>query len=131
MREEELRRGDPIRPLDWHETLPFEAAAASDRLGWVGLEAARYREPPASEIDLPPLTHHTLILFARPPEELDLQYEGVKRHMPPPPERSYWCRPAARPCGAGAGPTTRSPSAWSRGWWRGAPPRPSTSTRHG
>jgi AraC family transcriptional regulator len=84
MREEELRRGDPIRPLDWHETLPFEAAAASDRLGWVGLEAARYREPPASEINLSPLTHHTLILFARPPEELDLRYEGLKRHMPPP-----------------------------------------------
>jgi len=49
MREEELRRADPIRPLDWHETLPFKAAAASDRLGWVGLEAARYREPPASK----------------------------------------------------------------------------------
>src|SRR6516165_1499210 len=84
MREEELRRADPIRPLDWHETLPFKAAAASDRLGWVGLEAARYREPPASEINLPPLTHHTLILFARPPEELDLRYEGLKRHVPPP-----------------------------------------------
>src|SRR5215468_4336454 len=84
MREEELRRGDPIRPLDWYETLPFEAAAASDRLGWVGLVAARYREPPASEINLSPLTHHTLVLFARPPEELDLCYEGLKRHVPPP-----------------------------------------------
>ena len=30
--------------------IPFEAAAASDRLGWVGLEAARYREAPASEL---------------------------------------------------------------------------------
>jgi AraC family transcriptional regulator len=84
MREDELRRGDPIRPLDWYETLPFEAAAASFRLGWVGLEAARYREPPASEINLSPLTHHTLVLFARPPKELDLRYEGLKRHVPPP-----------------------------------------------
>src|SRR5262245_23483150 len=84
MREEELRRGDPIRPLDRHEPLAFEAAAASDRLGWVGLEAARYRGPPASEINLSPLTHHTLILFARPLEELDLSYEGLKRHVPPP-----------------------------------------------
>jgi AraC family transcriptional regulator len=25
-----------------------------------------------------------LVLFARPPEELDLRYEGVKRHVPPP-----------------------------------------------
>src|SRR5262249_33142759 len=84
MREEELRRGDPIRPLDWYETLPFEAAAASFQLGWVGLVAARYREPPVSEINLSPLTHHTLVLFARPPEELDLRYEGLKRHVPPP-----------------------------------------------
>jgi AraC family transcriptional regulator len=30
------------------------------------------------------LTHHTLVLFTRPPEELDLSYEGVKRHRPPP-----------------------------------------------
>jgi AraC family transcriptional regulator len=84
MREEELRRGAPIRPLDWHETLPVEAAAASDWLGWVGLKVARYREPPASEINLPPLTHHSLVLVARPPEELDLRYEGLKRHVPPP-----------------------------------------------
>src|SRR5262249_56361520 len=111
MREEELRRDDPIRPLDWHETLPFEAAAASDRLGWVGLEAARYREPPASEINLPPLTHHSLILFARPPEELELRYEGLKRHVPPPPpERSSWCRPAARTGCALARPPPPSPT---------------------
>ena len=84
MREEELRRGDPIRPLDWHETLPCAADTSSDRLGWVGLEAARYREPPASELNVPALTHHSLVLVARPPEQLDLLYEGVKRHVPPP-----------------------------------------------
>ena len=84
MRQEEPGRGDQLGPLDWLRRVPFEAAASSDRLGWVGLEAARYREPPASEINLPPLTHHTLILFARPPEELDLRYEGLKRHVPPP-----------------------------------------------
>src|SRR5262245_37926204 len=78
------RRGDPIRPLDWYRILPFDAAAASDRLGWVGLVAARYCEPPASELNLSPLTHHTLVLFARPPEELDLRSEGLKRHVPPP-----------------------------------------------
>src|SRR5262249_44800794 len=32
----------------------------------------------------PILTHHLLILYARPPEELDLRYEGVKRQVPPP-----------------------------------------------
>jgi AraC family transcriptional regulator len=30
------------------------------------------------------MTHHRLVLFSRPPEELDLVYEGVKRHVPPP-----------------------------------------------
>ena len=41
MRQEQLVRGDPIGPLDWHKILPFEAAAASHRLAWVGLEVAR------------------------------------------------------------------------------------------
>jgi AraC family transcriptional regulator len=84
MRQEEPRRGDPMGPLDWRKIIPFEAAASSDRLGWVGLEAARYPEAPASELEQPGITHHGLVLFARPPEELDLRYEGVKRHVPPP-----------------------------------------------
>ena len=62
----------------------MEAAAASDRLGWPGLEAARYRAAPAGEVNSPALTHHRLVLVARPPEELDLRYDEVKRHAPPP-----------------------------------------------
>ena len=42
-------------PRAWRKIVPFEAAAASDRLGWVGLEAARYREAPASELNPPAL----------------------------------------------------------------------------
>jgi AraC family transcriptional regulator len=76
--------GDPIGPLDWFKMLPFEPAASSHRLGWAGLEAARNRAVPASELHAPAITHHRLILFSRPPEELDLLYEGVKRHVPPP-----------------------------------------------
>jgi hypothetical protein len=30
-----------IRPRDWLKVIPFQAVAASHRLGWVGLEAAR------------------------------------------------------------------------------------------
>jgi AraC family transcriptional regulator len=63
---------------------PFQAAATSDRLGWVGLEAERYCATPAAEFSVPALTHHWLVLFVRPPQELDLRYEGVKRHVPPP-----------------------------------------------
>jgi AraC family transcriptional regulator len=74
----------PIRPLDWLKVIPFQAVAASDRLGWVGLEAARYRASPAWEYNAPPLTHHRLVLVSRPPQELELRFDGVKRHVPPP-----------------------------------------------
>jgi AraC family transcriptional regulator len=84
MRPHEPGRGDRIGPLDWLKNIPFEPAAASGRLGWVGLEAARYRATPAAEYNPPALTHHWFVLFVRPPEKLDLVYEGVKRHVPLP-----------------------------------------------
>ena len=84
MREEQLQPGDPIRPLDWFKNLPFEPAASSHRLGWAGLEAARNRAAPISELNAPPLTHHRLFLVTRPPEEWEMLYDGVKRHVPPP-----------------------------------------------
>jgi AraC family transcriptional regulator len=84
MPEKQPGRGDPIGPLDWLKLLPHEAAASSDRMGWVGLEAARYRAASAAERNQPIITHHLLILYARPPEEMELRYEGVKRHVPPP-----------------------------------------------
>src|SRR5262245_11391245 len=85
MRQEEPGSHGPIGPLAaLRRIIPFEADAASDRLGWAGLEAARYRAAPASELNPPALTHNRLVLFARPPEELDLLYEGVRRHVPPP-----------------------------------------------
>jgi hypothetical protein len=76
--QEEPQPGDTIGPLDWLKKFPGEPFAASDRLGWVGLEAARYHATPAFEFfhPRPALTHHMLILYARPPEELDLVYEG-------------------------------------------------------
>ena len=84
MPEKQPGSGDPLGPLDWLKILPHETAASSDRLGWVGLEAARCRAAPAFEFDLPALTHHRLFLFTRPPDELDLRYDGVNRHVPPP-----------------------------------------------
>jgi AraC family transcriptional regulator len=84
MQQVEPKTSDPIGPLDWLKLLPFEPDASSHRLGWAGLEAARNRAVPASELHAPALTHHRLILFSRPLEELDLRYEGVKRHVPPP-----------------------------------------------
>jgi AraC family transcriptional regulator len=84
MPQQEPGGGAPIGPLDWLEIIPFEPAAASDRLGWVGLEATHFRASPATEFNQPVNTHHMLVLYTRPPEELELRYEGVKRHLPPP-----------------------------------------------
>ena len=84
MKQEEPGPGDPIRPVDWLKVIPFQAVAASDRLGWVGLEAARYRASTSWEYNAPALTHHRLVLVTRPPQELELRFEGVKRHVPPP-----------------------------------------------
>jgi AraC family transcriptional regulator len=84
MRREEPMHGGPIGPYDWLKKFPGEPLAASDRLGWVGLKAVRYNATPAFEFHAPALTHHMFILYARPPEQLDLVIEGVKRHLPPP-----------------------------------------------
>src|SRR5262245_12096628 len=83
MRQAEPQPGDPLGPLDWPRLLPHEPAAPSDGLGWARLQAAHCRAAPAFELNLPALTHHRLFLFSRPPEELDLRYEGVTRHRPP------------------------------------------------
>jgi AraC family transcriptional regulator len=84
MRQEDPGVSGPLGPIELRKAVPFEPTASSDLLGWAGLEAARYREAPASEISLSPLTHHTLVLINRPPEHLDLLFDGVKRHVPPP-----------------------------------------------
>ena len=73
------RRTDP-------KLLPVEPAVKSTRRGWVGLEAAHFRTTPAFELhDAVLPTHHTLALFVRPPEQFDLQFGGVTRHVPPSP----------------------------------------------
>ena len=84
MQQDEAGLSGPLGPLDWRRILPFEPDASSERLGWVGVQGARYRAARASEFGAPAITHHRLVLFVRPPEELDLQYEGVKRHISPP-----------------------------------------------
>ncbi len=85
MRQEEPGLDGPLAPLDLRKIALGEAAATSDRRGWVGLDLEHTAvQRPASELSLPAIAHHRLVLFIQPPEELDLLYEGVKRHVPPP-----------------------------------------------
>jgi AraC family transcriptional regulator len=85
MRHEEPAHGGPPGPFALlRECVPFGADATSDRLGWVGLEAARFREAPGSELEPLAMSHHWLVLVHRPPEALDLRYDGVWRRVPPP-----------------------------------------------
>jgi AraC family transcriptional regulator len=54
-------------------------------MGWKGLQAVRYRNFPASgEVNLPPVSLPVLVLTIRPPEKLELRYEGVRRDAPHP-----------------------------------------------
>jgi AraC family transcriptional regulator len=84
MRQDQGRFGDVLRPHIYRGYIPFEPSAASDRLGWVGLEAARFRDVLDDEVDRPALDRHMLVLCNRPPDELEAVYEGVSRHRPPP-----------------------------------------------
>jgi AraC family transcriptional regulator len=61
-----------------------EPAAASDRFGWVGLEAARYAGECEVEVARPALTRHAFVMCNRPPDELELRFDGMTRRRPPP-----------------------------------------------
>jgi AraC family transcriptional regulator len=74
----------PMEPLDWLKLLSYEPDASSEGLGWVSLDAVRSRARGAVEATPPALTHHWLVLFERPPEQLALLYGGVDRHESPP-----------------------------------------------
>jgi len=73
-----------LGPLENHPLVPVGPTAASQGLGWTGLEATRFSGWGDAEFVRPALTHHSLILITQPPDELDLRYEDVKRHRPPP-----------------------------------------------
>ena len=79
------REEDSLKQIEaLQKIVPFASSLPSDRTGWKGLQAAQYRDSPGSEFSLPPVSHHWLVLFLRPPEKFHVRYEGVKRDMPPP-----------------------------------------------
>jgi AraC family transcriptional regulator len=58
--------------------------ATSQTLRWIGLQAARYRNVPAKELRVPPLSQHVLILVTKAPIEMAVMCDGFKRDSPPP-----------------------------------------------
>ena len=73
-----------LNPRELAGLVPFEPYVASSWSGSVGMLAARYLDAPASEIELPPSSHHKLVLVNRPSEQGEVRYEDVLRHVPPP-----------------------------------------------
>ncbi|HTU89837.1 MAG TPA: AraC family transcriptional regulator [Gemmataceae bacterium] len=71
-------------PLELLKHLPGEAFASSERLRCLGLEAFRYRNQPPNEAFVPPLTHHSLLLFLHAPKEFGCRCADINRVVPPP-----------------------------------------------
>src|SRR5262245_21550030 len=84
MQRESLESGRLLGPLENHELIPVGPTTASQGLGWTGLEATRFSDLGDAEFERPALTHHALILITKPPDELDVRYQDVTRHRPPP-----------------------------------------------
>jgi AraC family transcriptional regulator len=85
MGQDESGHGDRIGPLDWLRLrVDGAVAASSERLGWVGIEAVRYRDALDTEGEAPPSPYHRLVLINRPPVECEVHYEEVDRHVPVP-----------------------------------------------
>jgi AraC family transcriptional regulator len=84
MQKQEPALSRPLDPLELIEHLPGKTFAASNRLRWVGVQAHRYREQPPNEALVPPLTYHSLLLFIRTPQELEVRSDVINRVMPPP-----------------------------------------------
>lgn len=84
MHQDKQGASEPLRPHVFRKQVPFEPSAESERLGWVGLEAVRYRRVPTFELARPAMTHHALVMFHHAPDELEMRCAGVSRHRPPP-----------------------------------------------
>jgi AraC family transcriptional regulator len=58
--------------------------ATSQKLGWVGLQAVRYRDLPTNEIQIPALSRHLLVLHTKPGLAMNFRCRDVTRDIPPP-----------------------------------------------
>jgi len=76
-----------LHPFDlnaYYSALKAKSFATSYGMEWKGLQAVRIESPGGEFSAVVTPSTHVLGLSVRPPEKLDLRYEGVKRDMPPP-----------------------------------------------
>jgi AraC family transcriptional regulator len=73
-----------LKPRERAALVGFRPYASSDWSDRVGMLAAHYLDVPSSEIEVPPSTHHTLVLVNRSSEDGEVRFEGVHRRFPPP-----------------------------------------------
>jgi AraC family transcriptional regulator len=80
----EIKTLHPFNLNGYHSALEEKIFATSYGMGWKGLQAVRIESPGGEFSAVVTPSTHVLGLSIRPPEKLDLRYEGVKRDMPPP-----------------------------------------------
>jgi AraC family transcriptional regulator len=76
-----------LHPFDlnaYYSALEEKSFATSYGMGWKGLQAVRVESHGGEFSAVITPSTHVLGLSVRPPEKMDLRYEGVKRDMPPP-----------------------------------------------
>jgi len=84
MTREAPRTNALLTPRELARLVPYAPYAASSWSNSVGMLAARYVDAPASEIELPPSSHHKLVLVNRPSEVGEVHYEDVHWYASPP-----------------------------------------------
>jgi AraC family transcriptional regulator len=80
----DIKTLDPFDLNAYYSALEEKTLATSYGMGWKGLQAVRSESPGGEfSVVIAPSTH-LLVLSVRPPEKMDVRYEGVKQDMPPP-----------------------------------------------
>jgi AraC family transcriptional regulator len=80
----EIKAWHPFDLNGYYAALKEKSFATSYGMGWKGLQAVRIESPGGEFSAVVTPSTHVLGLSVRPPEKMDLRYEGVKRDMPPP-----------------------------------------------
>jgi hypothetical protein len=87
----------PLDLNDYYAALREKSFATSYGMGWKGLQAVRLKSHGVESCAVITRSTHGLGLSIRPPEKMELRYEGVKRDLPLP-AGSISVAPAGVPC---------------------------------